>query len=120
MPTDITHPDQCDNLVTKAIKRFGRIDALINSAIITFPGMFEDADFEDWKKVMEVNCFGHLNLSQKVVPHMKKQGGGAIVNVNTKSFKDPEIGTGAYPVSKGALSAATRVMAKELGHIISA
>jgi len=114
VPTDIADRAQCDRFVARTLEEFGRIDALINSAMTHAPGLFESADLDAWRQVMDVNCFGYLNLTQAVVPHMKKQGGGAIVMVNTMSVKAPLLGTGAYATSKGALSAATRALAKEL------
>jgi len=114
--TDITKPEQTANLVEKTMERFGRIDALINSAYTggTFCS-FEDADLDDWRKTMEVNVFGSLTLTQQVVPIMKKQGKGAIVNINTMVERKPLPMQGAYGSSKGALSVATRMLAKELG-----
>ena len=114
--TDITDPAQCQNLVDKTVERFGRIDALVNSAYT--PGgfcLFEDADLDDWRSAMEVNLFGSLSLTQKVVPQMKKQGKGAIVNINTLVERKPLPMQAAYASSKGALTVATRMLAKELG-----
>ncbi len=116
VPTDITKADQTANLVEQTVERFGRIDALINSAYSggTFCS-FEDADLDDWRKTMEVNFFGSLSLTQQVVPLMKKQGKGAIVNINTMVERKPLPMQGAYGSSKGALTVATRMLAKELG-----
>jgi NAD(P)-dependent dehydrogenase (short-subunit alcohol dehydrogenase family) len=114
--TDITQTDQCQNLVDKTVERFGRIDALINSAYSggTFC-TFEDANLDDWRKTMEVNLFGSLGLTQLVVPVMKNQGKGAIVNINTLVERKPLPMQAAYASSKGALTVATRMLAKELG-----
>lgn len=114
--TDITNVDQCRNLVAKTVERFGRIDALVNSAYSggTFC-TFEDANLDDWRKTMEVNLFGSLSLTQQVVPVMKKQGKGAIVNINTLVERKPLPMQAAYASSKGALTVATRMLAKELG-----
>ncbi|MEM9174408.1 MAG: SDR family oxidoreductase [Myxococcota bacterium] len=114
--TDITKPEETANLVGKTVDRFGRIDALINSAYSggTFCA-FEDADLDEWRKTMEVNVFGSLSLTQQVVPVMKRQGKGAIVNINTMVERKPLPMQGAYGSSKGALTVATRMLAKELG-----
>jgi len=116
VPTDITQADQTANLVQKTTERFGRIDALINSAYSggTFCS-FEDADLDDWRKTMEVNLFGSLSLTQQVVPVMKQQGKGSIVMINTMVERKPLPMQAAYGSSKGALSVATRMLAKELG-----
>lgn len=116
VPTDITSPEQCQNLVDQTIERFGRVDALINSA---YTGgkqvLFADSDLDDWRATMDVNFFGSLTLTQKVVPPMKQQGGGAIVMINTMVQRKPMPTQAAYGASKGALTAATRMLAKELG-----
>lgn len=114
--TDITQPEQTANLVERTVERFGRIDALVNSAYSAGAFCsFEDADFDEWRKTMEVNLFGSLSLTQQVVPVMKKQGKGAIVNINTMVERKPLPMQAAYASSKGALSVATRMLAKELG-----
>ena len=114
--TDITDRTQCQRLVDQAVERFGRIDALINSAYSPGHfGLFEDADLDQWRAAMEVNVFGSLGLTQCVVPVMKRQGKGSIVNINTLVERKPLPMQGAYASSKGALSVATRMLAKELG-----
>jgi len=114
--TDITNTEQCQNLVDQTVAKFGRIDALINSA---YDGggfcAFEDADLDDWRKTMEVNLFGSLGLTQLVIPQMKKQGKGAIVMISTLVERKPLPMQASYASSKGALSVATRILAKELG-----
>jgi NAD(P)-dependent dehydrogenase (short-subunit alcohol dehydrogenase family) len=116
VPTDITNGEQCQNLVDQTVAKFGRIDALINSA---YSGgsfcLFEDADLDDWRKTMEVNLFGSLSLTQCVIPQMKEQGKGAIVMINTLVERKPLPMQAAYAASKGALSVSTRMLAKELG-----
>ncbi len=115
VPTDIGVAEQCNNFVDRTVEEFGRIDVLINSANDNHWGLFEEMDLQAWRRVMDVNCFGYLSMSRAVVPHMKKQGGGSIVMINTMSLKDPVEATGAYAISKGAVSTATKVLAKELG-----
>ena len=114
--TDITNGDQCQNLADKTVERFGRIDALVNSAYSggTFC-TFADADFDEWRKTMEVNLFGSLELTQRVIPQMKKQKSGSIVMINTLVERKPLPMQAAYAASKGALTVATRMLAKELG-----
>jgi NAD(P)-dependent dehydrogenase (short-subunit alcohol dehydrogenase family) len=116
VPTDITDRSQCEALVTTAVEAFGRVDVLINSAFT--PGrfsLFEQSDLDDWRKTLDVNLFGSLQLTQAVVPQMKEQGGGSIVNVNSMVQKKPLPYQAGYATSKGALSTATKMLAKELG-----
>ena len=75
----------------------------------------DTADFADWRRVMDVNLFGSLQLTQAVVPHMKARGEGSVVMVNSMSIRIIEPRFGAYTASKAALLAATQTLAKELG-----
>ncbi|MFP8881907.1 MAG: SDR family oxidoreductase [Myxococcota bacterium] len=114
--TDIANRDQCKALIDATVAKFGGVDVLINSAYT--PGrfaLFEDSDLDDWRKTMDVNLFGSLNLTQEVVPHMKKRGGGSIVMVNSMVQKKPIDYQSGYATSKGALGAAAKMLAKELG-----
>ncbi|WP_372750661.1 SDR family oxidoreductase [Litorivivens sp.] len=116
VPTDISDKAQCENLVTKTLEAYGRIDVLINSAYN--PGAFdvvENADLDGWREAMDVNLFGTMNLTLQVVPHMKKQGGGSIVMINTMVTRRPLQTQAGYGASKAALSSATQHLALELG-----
>jgi NAD(P)-dependent dehydrogenase (short-subunit alcohol dehydrogenase family) len=116
VPTDITLKEQCQRLVQAALSRFGRVDALINSAYTMGRVMlFEDADLERWQVPIKVNLFGSLSLSQQVIAPMKAQGGGAIVMVGTVAARKPHVKDTGYAASKAALRAAARNLALELG-----
>jgi len=116
VPTDISQREQCDALVEQTVSRFGRIDCLINSAYTPGRmGLFENSDLDDWRLPLEVNLFGSLGLTQAVVGPMKQQGGGSVVFVNTMVQKKPLLTQGGYATSKGALTAAARQLARELG-----
>jgi len=116
VPTDITARDQCQRLVQATLARFGRIDALINSAYTMGKVMrFEEADLERWQVPIKVNLFGSLQLSQQVVAPMKAQGGGAVVMVGSITARKPMVNDTAYAASKAALQAAARNLALELG-----
>ena len=115
-PTDIAERAQCDALVEAATARFGRVDALVNSAYV--PGDFTpvaDANLADWRRTFDVNLFGTLNLTQAVVPAMRGQGGGAVVMINTMVTRKPMKTQGGYSASKAALTSATAHLALELG-----
>ena len=114
--TDVTRTDQCEALAKAALDAFGRIDGLVNSAYIHGQWTTVDqADPDDWLKVLDVNCLGALRMAKAVFPTMKAQGGGAIVNVSTMSTVNPFPGEGGYASGKGGLNALTRHMAKDFG-----
>ncbi len=116
VPTDIAQGDDCKRLVDAARAEFGRIDILVNNA---FKGgvepLTEDAGMDEWRKIFDVNVFGSIQLSQHVIPHMKGQGGGSIIFINSMSMRIIEPGMGGYAASKGALMIAAQTLAKELG-----
>ena len=116
VPTDITDPAACAKLVGATTGRWGRIDALLNSAYQ--PGAFveaAEADLSDWRATMETNLFGTMTLTQAVVPVMKSQKSGSVVMINSMITKKPLPAQAGYAASKGALEAATKVLATELG-----
>ena len=116
LATDVTDRAACKALVDATVDRFGRVDALVNSAYN--PGemvLFEDANIDDWRGPLEVNLFGALNMIQEVVPHLRGAGGGAICNVNSQIHKKPMPYQASYATSKAALEGATKMLAKELG-----
>jgi len=116
VPTDITARDQCERLVQATLTRFGRIDALVNSAYTMGRVMrFEEADLERWRVPIKVNLFGSLQLSQQVVAPMKAQNGGAIVMVGSIAARKAMENDTGYAASKAALQAAARNLALELG-----
>ena len=114
---DVTDADSCAVAVEAVIARFGRIDLLVNNAFHDGDfARFIDADLDSWRRTMDVNLWGTLQLSQIVAQHMKDNPeGGRIVNVNSMSAVRIQERFGAYTASKAALAAATKTMAKELG-----
>ena len=114
-PCDVAKVEECNRLVSVAAERFGRIDGVVNSAYQYAPSPFEEADLDKWVQTMNVTCFGALRIAQAAVPHMKKAGGGSIVNISTMETRKARPNDGAYAIPKAALEAATRQMALELG-----
>ena len=116
VPTDVAEDAQCDHLAAATSEAFGRIDGLVNSAYRHKDFIaFEDGDLAEWQANMNVTHFGALRMVRAVLPAMKRQGGGAIVNVSTKSSLKAVPGEGDYGTAKAAMNAATRQLATELG-----
>jgi len=116
LSTDVTDAAQCVALANAVSEEFGRIDGLVNSAYLHGAWATADvADTEEWAAVYDVNCLGALRMGQAVLPAMKDQGGGAIVNVSTMATVNPFPGEAAYAASKGGLGVLTKHMAKDFG-----
>lgn len=115
--TDITDRAQCDALVATAIKTFGRIDALVNSAFIHGEMDYvSTAKLDEWQAVLGTNLIGTLKLTQAVLPQMQKQHAGAIVMINTMAARQvPPLGEAGYAASKAALANSAKYLAKEVG-----
>ena len=116
IPTDIRNADDCQNLVSKTLAQFGRIDALFNSAYEH--GNFETADAADlstWKSVVDTNLIGSMQLTQAVIPSMKAQKQGAIVMISSMATRKPFSGEAGYAAAKAALGTAAKYLAVELG-----
>jgi NAD(P)-dependent dehydrogenase (short-subunit alcohol dehydrogenase family) len=115
VPTNITDPDACRQLAETAADELGHVDILVNNAFRTDTGTFLDSDLEVWRKSMEVNYFGTLQMTKAAVPHLMAGGNGRIIMINTMSTQRVEPGYGAYAGAKGALATVTRSLAQELG-----
>ena len=112
---DVTNQENCFAAVDAALAAFGRIDGLVNSAY--HPGHWvpiENDDIDVWKAAMDVSVYGALRMIKAVIPPMKAQGGGAIVNICSTESRKPLPNHGSYTVPKAALQAVTRQMAIDL------
>jgi NAD(P)-dependent dehydrogenase (short-subunit alcohol dehydrogenase family) len=114
--TDVAEAAQCEHLAAATLEAFGRIDGLINSAYVFGGGRpLEQHGLDAWVANMNVTFFGAMRMVKAVLPAMKRQHDGAIVNVSTRSVVQPIAGEGAYVAAKAALGGATRQLAAELG-----
>ncbi|WP_338780024.1 SDR family oxidoreductase [Streptomyces sp. DG1A-41] len=116
--TDIADEGQCEALAGLALERFGRLDAVIHvAATDSYFGGLEDADFEAWRTVLDVNLLGTLRMTRACLPALKEGGGGSVVFVGTQSAvaAPSRVRQAAYAASKGALTSAMYSLARELG-----
>lgn len=113
---DITDERQVQNAVDGILAAFGRIDVLVNNAGILHHVPIEEKTVADFERVIKVNLTGAFSMCKAVVPIMKKQGGGKIVNISTLGARTGRPGVAAdYAGSKAGLMGMTRSLAKELG-----
>ncbi len=78
---DVTRPDEIKAAVEKGLERFGQIDYLINNAGFGMNGAFEEISDEELRTLFETDYYGVVNVCRAVIPVMRKQGNGRIVNV---------------------------------------
>lgn len=92
----------------------GKIDVVINNAAIANAGVFEDLDIDTARDIFETNVFGIMRLSKLLVPLMRAQGGGSIVNISSTTAVLPMPTIAAYAASKAAVDAFTISLAAEV------
>jgi NAD(P)-dependent dehydrogenase (short-subunit alcohol dehydrogenase family) len=122
--TDVTQPAAIGDMVSMTLERFGRIDVLANvaggSAYGGPTGMhLMDFDLADWRRILDLNLTSVFLCSKAVVPIMRTQGGGAIVNVSSSAGVRGEPGLWAPPycAAKAGVQGLTRQLALEYGHV---
>lgn len=112
---DISKEDNCKELIEKTVGTYGRLDILINNAGTASANSFENVSSELWQTDLDLKLFGAVNCSKYAVPHLKKAGGGAIVNVTAVLAKTPPANSLPTTVSRAAGLALTKAMSKDLG-----
>ncbi|UKS30494.1 SDR family oxidoreductase [Paenibacillus sp. HWE-109] len=100
---DVTKHDSIEQAVSAIISKYGRIDVLINNAGFAVGGYVEDVPMHAWRAQLETNVFGSIAASQAVLPHMRKQQSGCIVNVSSVSGLSAFPGYAPYSTSKFAI-----------------
>jgi 3-oxoacyl-[acyl-carrier protein] reductase len=111
---DVASFKETKNMVERVIERFGRIDILVNNAGITRDAMFHKMSPEQWQAVIDVNLTGMFNVTRNVVPYMRDQVYGRIVNVSSMGAYG-SIGQANYAAAKMGVVGLTYTLAKELG-----
>ena len=86
---DVCSRDEVDALANDIAKRFGRIDALVNSTSLSIFGDFLELSDDQWRQVLDAKLLGYVRTMRAVLPHMVKQGGGAIVNISGRGGRQP-------------------------------
>ncbi len=108
--------DQRQQLIVKTIEKYGHIDVLINNAAINpVFGPIEESDEAAFDKIMNINVKAVWSLSNLVLPSMKENGGGSIINISSVEGIHPGFGLGIYSTSKAAVIMLTKNQAKEWG-----
>jgi len=113
-PADAGRPEDCENLIRSAVDDFGRLDILVNNAADLGVHPFDQITPEQWNSVFDVNVRGAFLLSRAAIPHMRRQGGGSIVNIGTTMAYKGSLDRLSYSCSKAALLGLTRFLARAL------
>lgn len=113
VPADVTKPDEVEAFISQVIARFGRIDVLVNNAGTSAAAPFEQVDDRAWQQDLDLKFMAAVRCCRLVIPHMRRQGGGRIINVTTVGGKAP--GARALPttVTRAAGINLTKSLANE-------
>jgi len=112
---DVSSEADVQRMVNKAVARWGRIDVLFNNAGVLLVKSVEQMTEAEWDHVLAVNVKGAFFAVKHVVPHMRRTGGGSILNTGSIASLAGQVGTPAYSASKGAIALLTKSLALDLG-----
>lgn len=110
---DVTSQDDISAAVTEALRRFGCIDVLVNNAGIGYFGAIEESEEEEVRRMFEINFWGLAHVTRSILPHMRKQRSGHIINISSIGGLVAFPALGFYNATKFAVAAYSEALAKE-------
>ena len=110
---DVTKPEEIKSSVQESIEKFGRIDVLVNNAGIGYFGAIEESEDEEVRRMFEINFFGLANMIKEVLPIMRKQRSGHIINIASIGGLVSFPAVGFYNATKYAVDGLSESLAKE-------
>lgn len=114
LPLDVTDPLSIRQAVEETIRSYQRLDILVNNAGFAAGGFVEDVSMEAWRQQMETNFFGLVAVTRSVIPIMRRQQKGLIINISSVSGRVAFPGYGPYAASKFAVEGFTETLRHEL------
>ena len=115
-PGDVSNSAQMKVLIDEAVKQFGGLDIVVNSAGVRTNGSITEITEEQWDRTIGVNLKGVFVISRLAIPEMIKRGGGVILNIGARSGMAGQAGRAAYCASKGGMITLTEAMAMDHAH----
>ncbi|MDR7277263.1 SDR family NAD(P)-dependent oxidoreductase [Catenuloplanes atrovinosus] len=111
---DVTDHESVEAAVTQAVERFGRIDVLVNNAGRAVLGAIEEINDREARSLFDLNVFGLLDVTRAVLPVMRAQRSGVVVNMGSRAGFEGEPGTGIYNASKFAVAGISEALDAEV------
>jgi 3-oxoacyl-[acyl-carrier protein] reductase len=113
---DVTSPEDVEKVVEETVNNFESVDILVNNAGgVGNPAAFDELSDEEWLEVLDLNVLSAVRLSRAVLPHMREQGWGRIINIASESGVQPDPFMPHYNASKAALINLTKSLSKAYG-----
>lgn len=114
---DVTNNSSIEAAVAKSIEHFGTIDILVNNAGIGYFGAIEESDEAEVRRMFDINFFGLANTTNAVLPYMRKQRSGHIINIASIGGLVSFPGVGFYNATKYAVDGLSESLSKEVAHL---
>ena len=111
---DVTKLDEVERLVQRTVDRWGGLDILVNNAGVGGFAPLAEMTPQMWNSVIATNLTGVYYCCHAAIPHLRRRGGGWIINISSLAGKNPFTGGGAYCASKSALNAFSEVLMQEV------
>jgi NAD(P)-dependent dehydrogenase (short-subunit alcohol dehydrogenase family) len=112
---DVTNESEIKSSVAQTMAHYGQIDVLVNNAGIGYFGSIEESEDAEVRRMFEINVFGLAKMTQEVLPHMRKQRSGHILNIASIAGLRSFPGVGFYNATKYAVDGLSEALAKEVG-----
>lgn len=112
---DVSKTDEIKNVVKQTIKKYDKVDILINNAGGPPTGNFLDFSLEDWQRAIELNLFSAITFSNEVIPHMKENKWGRIVNITSYAVKQPVAGLLLSNTVRAGIIGLAKTLSNEFG-----
>lgn len=111
---DVSEEKQAQDIIDKTKDKYGRVDILINNAGLMLLGLIGGANTEDWRRMVNTNLLGLMYMTHAVLPVMKAQGEGHIVNISSVAGRTARVGSGVYNATKWGVGAFSESLRQEV------
>ena len=111
---DVGDADDARRAIDAAVERFGGIDVLVNNAGVGHFAHVAEMSVSDWRTIIDTNLSGVFYSCAAAIPHLKRRGGGWIINISSLAAKNPFVGGAAYCASKAGLNAFSEALMQEV------
>jgi len=111
---DVRDAAEAAGAIAAAVERFGGLDILVNNAGVGRFANVADMSLDDWREIFDTNVSGLFHCCREAIPHLRRRGGGWIVNISSLAGKNPFVGGAAYCASKAAVNAFSEALMQEI------
>jgi 3-oxoacyl-[acyl-carrier protein] reductase len=116
VPCDVRRPEAVAELIRRSVAEFGGLDILVNNAGVGHFAPVADMPVERWQQMIDTNLSGAFYCSRAAIPHLRRRGGGWIINIGSLASKNPIAGGTAYNASKFGLLGMSEAMMLDVRH----